>query len=157
MMWLVLMMTLSSTVAGVRVQDDVFARAESAEKERRHCRAGMMTFANAAMAYRVKNQTFGFPSQLSDLTEFFEQPIECPAGGSYSIAVGVPEKSFTIHCSVLRHDAGRVQPPGFSPRVNTDADHVDLMAMWNKELPMRTRCRARMIWISQTSVDYIAR
>jgi hypothetical protein len=44
---------------------------------------------------------------------------------------------------------------GYSPRLNSDADHIDLMSMWNEELPTRSRCRARMMWIGQTEINHM--
>jgi hypothetical protein len=69
MIWLGLVVTVSSTLVGAPAQGDDLMRVEAAEKERRDCRAGMMTFANAAMAYRVQQRKF--PSKIDQLDEFF--------------------------------------------------------------------------------------
>jgi hypothetical protein len=155
MKWIGLIMMLAVPFGGQSAQDDAFLKFEQEESARRTCRANLMTYANAAMAYRVKSRHEGFTSDLPDLDKIIGAAPVCPAGGRYSIVAGVPEKSFTIHCSILRHDAGRVQPPGYSPRLNSDGDEFSIATIWDSEKPSRARCRARMVWISQVQIDYL--
>lgn len=85
------------------------------------CRESMSSLANAQMAYRVKKRTESFASNLQDLLPVFDgKPLPtCSEDGTYSVAIGVPARSFTIHCSIPEHDAGEPgEPRGYSPGLN---------------------------------------
>ena len=84
------------------------------------CRANLMAIANAEMSHRVATRT-GFTSDLGTIAMQFPEGLPiCPAGGRYSVIVGTPANSFTVHCSESDHDAGAGgEPRGYSPGVNT--------------------------------------
>jgi hypothetical protein len=90
-------------------------------KGRAACRASMSSLSAAQWAYRVKNRTESFASNLQDLLPVLEgKPMPtCSEGGKYSVAIGVPAGLFTIHCSIPEHDAGEPgEPRGYSPGLN---------------------------------------
>lgn len=137
--------------AGAAKQDDLPAKVQRLENERRVCRARMMVYANANMAFRVKTRD-GFTSNLALLDDIVGTRSECPSGGRYTATVGVPEKSFTMHCSVLSHDAGELQPPGFSPGVNTDFSNPDAIDRRNQTDPTSATCRANLATFSNAEI-----
>jgi hypothetical protein len=122
------------------------AKVEKADTERRICRANLQMIANAEMAYRVKTRA-GFTSNLKLLDDMFEMNPTCPNGGSYSVVVEVPSNSFTVHCSVLSHDAGALQPAGFSFGVNTDYENLEALDRLTKKYPGGATCRANLATI----------
>src|SRR5688572_8451339 len=136
------LVVVSVVVGAATAQDDQFARFEKAESERRACRTNLMTLTNAEMAFRVKYR--GFTSNLSLLrNDLAEMPV-CPGGGTYSAVVGKPKGSITLHCSVLRHDAGRVHPAGFTPSVNGELEYLMDDVKPDAAGQMRMTCRANL-------------
>lgn len=77
----------------------------------------MMTLANYNIAHRVRNGNYS--TKFEEFAESMPNMVVCPAGGSYRVEL-VPAGSFTVHCSVLSHDAGKVEPKGYSPGLNTE-------------------------------------
>jgi len=137
--------------AGATTQDDLPAKAQRLENERRSCRANMMTLANANMAFRVKYMA-GFTTNPALLEEFLAERPACPRAGIYSIVVGVPDNAFTVHCTILSHDAGAIQPAGFSPGVNTDYDNVPVLERLGQKDPARATCRANLATLCNAEV-----
>jgi hypothetical protein len=143
-------------LCGPTSQDSLQARVQQAENERRTCRANLQHIANAEMAFRVKSRV-GFTSNLSLLRDSLAYDPTCPNGGTYSVVVGVPEKAFTVHCSVLSHDAGELQPAGFSPGVNTDFDNPDAIDRRTRKDPESATCRANLATFSNQELAYRVR
>ena len=127
---------------GAVAQDDQIARFEKAEGDRRTCRANLMTLTNAQMAFRVRYR--GFTSNLSLLRQDIREMPVCPGGGKYSVVLGKPTNAFTMHCSVLRHDAGRVHPAGFTPSVNGELEYLEDDFMLDAAGLRRRTCRANL-------------
>ncbi len=75
------------------------------------CRANMQTIADAEVAYKVKNPSHVFTTDLSSSGALVADgnltimPV-CPNGGTYSIALNPPDGSglITVHCSIAGDD-----------------------------------------------------
>jgi type IV pilus assembly protein PilA len=96
-----------------------------ADSERKTCRSNLQTIANANMAYRVRTRS-GFAALITDLVPDLATTPKCPNNGTYSITLGTPANSFTVHCSVntgvapQNHDIGGTgEPTGYSPGLNS--------------------------------------
>ena len=90
-----------------------------ADSERKTCRANLQTIANAEMAYRVRTRG-GFTATLANLNgDLLSTPV-CPNQGEYTVTVGTPTNSFTVHCDIPEHDAGGGgELAGYSPGINS--------------------------------------
>ena len=99
-----------------------------------------MVLTNAQMAFRVRNRV-GFTSNLSLLRQDLREMPACPSGGEYSVILGKPEGAFTMHCTVLRHDAGKIHPAGFT---HTTDWEIEEAAPHGVDWENRRTCRANM-------------
>ena len=90
-----------------------------ADSERKTCRANLQTIASAEQAYRVRTR-LGYTAVMANLVPDLQATPICPNAGTYSVTVGTPVGSFTVHCNVAAHDAGAgAEPAGFSPGLNS--------------------------------------
>ena len=72
------------------------------------CRANMQTIANAEQAYKVKNATHTFTTDLSSSGALVADGNltaipTCPNGGQYSVVIN-GDGTITVHCSILNDD-----------------------------------------------------
>ncbi len=146
-------MTILALCASATTQDSLQAKVQQAENERRTCRANLQVIANAEMAHRVKTRG-GFTSNLKLLDDMFEMNPTCPNGGSYSVVVGVPSDSFTVHCSVLSHDAGALQPAGYSPEIHGRYENSEAYEQMRQRDPHRATCRANLQTLSNAEIAH---
>jgi hypothetical protein len=74
----------------------------------------MIWISQTSVDYMLDNGKFADIDRINAITG----PQRCPEGGTYSITMGQPLHAFTVHCSIQKHDAGMVEPRGYSPGLN---------------------------------------
>jgi len=94
-----------------------FERLRRANERAATCRANLMTLSNLEVALKLK--TGYYPPNFEGGKEFLAVLPICPEGGTYSVQIDDPKGSFTVHCSVRRHDQGLIEPKGYSPGLNS--------------------------------------
>ena len=90
------------------------------------CRANMQTIANAEMAYKVRNPTHTFTTDLSSSGTLVSDGNltaipTCPNGGTYSVVIN-GDGTITVHCSIASDDDDNGFYPaghGYTPGVDS--------------------------------------
>jgi hypothetical protein len=107
----------SPEIHGGYENPEAFEQVQQKDPQRATCRANLQTLANAEMAHKVRHGEFA--ADFSLLSDDLPMTPICPEGGRYHAVINDPLNSFTIHCSVKRHDAGVLEPRGYAPGRNT--------------------------------------
>lgn len=94
------------------------------DSELKTCRANMWSIAQAEQAYKVKNVSHTYTTNLSDLDADLGQTPICPSAGTYSVAISdgtqvanngmtVPAGGMIIQCSASGHGV-------FAPSIDSE-------------------------------------